>query len=120
VLLTALYYFCFHPTRFSAFLIKSQCFGAIIPNLAAEILVPARQIICGPTANQSEERALERLKSILSGDWVLLSNLSLITGQDRKPSEIDVIAVGPPGVLVIEVKHWDAAWVRDNPERGRR
>lgn len=79
--------------------------------------MPARQIICGPVANQSEERALERLRSLLSTEWVLLSNLSLITGQDRQPSEIDVIAVGPPGVLVIEVKHWDAAWVRDNPDK---
>ncbi|TLD71671.1 hypothetical protein FEM03_05905 [Phragmitibacter flavus] len=79
--------------------------------------MPARHIICGPFANQSEERALERLKCILSSDWVLLSNLSLITGQDRQPSEIDVIAIGPPGVYVIEVKHWDAAWVRDNADR---
>jgi serine/threonine protein kinase len=79
--------------------------------------MPAQQIICGPTANQSEERALQRLKSVLSDEWVLLSNLSLITGQDRQPSEIDVIAIGPSGVIVIEVKHWDAAWVRDNPDR---
>jgi serine/threonine protein kinase len=79
--------------------------------------MPAKQIICGPTANQSEERAFERLKSILSSDWVILTNLSLITGQDRQPSEIDIIAVGPPGVYVIEVKHWDAAWMRENLDR---
>lgn len=45
-----------------------------------------------------------------------MSNLNLLTGQDRQPSEIDLVAVGPAGVLVIEVKHWDAGWVKDNPD----
>jgi serine/threonine protein kinase len=78
--------------------------------------MPARHISCGPTANQSEEKAIERLKSLLSNEWVLMSNLNLLTGQDRQPSEIDILAVGPAGVLVIEVKHWDPGWVKDNPD----
>jgi len=108
---------CFSTIGFSAFLVLSKHLGEISPNLEANIPMPAQQIICGPTANQSEEKALERLRSLLGSDWVLLSNLQLITGQDRQPSEIDVIAVGPPGVHVIEVKHWDGAWVKENSDR---
>ncbi len=79
----------------------------------------SRHISCGPTANQSEEKAIERLKGVLSGDWILMSNLQLISGHDRQPSEIDLIAVGPPGVLVIEVKHWDEVWLRENEDRAQ-
>ena len=31
--------------------------------------------------------------------------------------EIDIVAIGPPGVRVIEVKHWPAAWVRRHRDR---
>ncbi len=79
--------------------------------------MPAQSIICGPAVNQSEERALERIKKLLGPEWFLLSNVELVFGQDRQPSEIDLIAVGPAGVLIIEVKHWDASWLKENPDK---
>ena len=30
--------------------------------------------------------------------------------------EIDLVAIGPPGVRVVEVKHWAPQWVDANPE----
>ena len=66
---------------------------------------------CGPAANQSEVKAFNRLKSGLislpgDGEWVLLTNLTFSVTHQRQSAEIDVVAIGPPGVRVIEVKHW--------------
>ena len=71
---------------------------------------------CGPAANISEHRAVERLKSGLisvsgSGEWLLLTNLSFSVTHQLQSDEIDIVAIGPPGVRVIEVKHWTAQWV---------
>jgi serine/threonine protein kinase len=82
------------------------------------IYMPAKHIPCGPTVNQSEDRAIERLKNLFNNEWVLLTNLNLITGQDWQPSDIDILAVGAGGVLVIEVKHWDSAWLQENQDLG--
>lgn len=77
---------------------------------------------CGPAVNESELRAIERLKASLigiggDGVWVLLTNLTLSTTHRLQSDEIDIVVLGPPGVRVIEVKHWTAAWVRHNPDR---
>ena len=79
----------------------------------------ANVIHCGPFANESEQRAVDALKTRLIGqlgevEWLLLTNLPFSTSDHRQPDEIDIIAIGPPGVRVIEVKHWTAAWVRRN------
>lgn len=71
-----------------------------------------RHIPCGVPVNESEELAIEKLKGRLQnlpGDWVLLSNVAHSTHATRLSDEIDQIVVGPPGVFVIEVKHWDCA-----------
>ncbi len=78
-------------------------------------------INCGPFANDSEQKAFERLKSGLiselgDGEWLLLTNLAFSTTHQRQSDEIDIIAIGPPGVRVIEVKHWTATWVKQNTE----
>ena len=72
---------------------------------------------CGPPANQSEIRAFNALKSGLislpgDGSWVLLANLTFSVTHQLQSDEIDVVAIGPPGVRVIEVKHWG------DPQRG--
>ena len=69
---------------------------------------------CGPAANQSEVRAFNKLKTgliSLPGDetWVLLTNLTFSVTHERQSDEIDIVAIGPPGVRVIEVKHWTDA-----------
>ena len=74
-----------------------------------------RHIPCGAFVNDSERRAVERLKAKLqsaSGNWVLLSNLNHAQHSGRRADEIDIVAIGPPGVSTIEVKHWDSAYLR--------
>ncbi len=74
---------------------------------------------CGPAVNESERKAIAQLKTRLisaqpDGDWLLLTNLPFSATHRRQSDEIDILAIGPPGVRVIEVKHWSAAWVRRN------
>ena len=75
---------------------------------------------CGPAVNESERKAIAQLKTrIISvpGDdeWWLLTNLAFSATHRLQSDEIDIIAIGPPGVRVVEVKHWTAAWVNRNP-----
>ncbi|HUY36771.1 MAG TPA: nuclease-related domain-containing protein [Pirellulales bacterium] len=70
---------------------------------------------CGPAANESELKAIERLKSGLqsepgNADWVLLTNLAFSVTHQLQSDEIDIVAIGPAGVRVIEVKHWSPHW----------
>ena len=74
---------------------------------------------CGPFANVSERKAVEHLKHRListpgDGEWVLLSNLSFSASSRKQAAEIDIVAIGPPGVRVIEVKHWSTHWINRN------
>lgn len=69
---------------------------------------------CGPAANESEIKAFKYLERKLeselgNGLWVLLTNLSFSSNRQRQSDEIDIVAIGPPGVRVIEVKHWTDA-----------
>ena len=78
-------------------------------------------VACGPAVNESERKAFEQLKARLTAqpggdEWILLTNLTFSATHRRQSDEIDVVAVGPPGVQIIEVKHWTAAWVNRNPE----
>ena len=66
---------------------------------------------CGPAANDSERKAVERLRRGLQaelgdGVWILLANLSFSVTHRLQSDEIDIVAIGPPGARVIEVKHW--------------
>lgn len=66
---------------------------------------------CGPAANESELKAFEQLKSCLQSEpgdaeWMLLTNLAFSVTHQLQSDEIDAVAIGPPGVRVIEVKHW--------------
>ena len=79
-------------------------------------------IPCGPAVNESERRAFDRLKTGLighpgDGEWLLLTNVTFSATHRLQSDEIDVVAIGPPGVRVIEVKHWTAAWVRKHQDR---
>ncbi len=58
--------------------------------------------------------ALEKVKTgliSLPGDdrWYILSNLMFSVTHQFQSDEIDLVAVGPPGVRVVEVKHWSDA-----------
>ncbi len=76
-----------------------------------------RHIPCGETVNESERLAIQACCNHLSGrndgfQWVLFSNLEVHHAKDFRSDEIDLVAIGPSGVFVIEVKHWDADWIR--------
>lgn len=78
-------------------------------------------VTCGPAVNESERKAVAQLKTRLisarpEGEWLLLTNLPFSASHRRQSDEIDILAIGPPGVRVIEVKHWGAAWIRQNAE----
>ncbi|MDP2431037.1 MAG: nuclease-related domain-containing protein [Pseudomonadota bacterium] len=78
-----------------------------------------RHIPCGAAVNESEALAIEKLKNKLQGfpgTWVLLSNLSHSSHAGRLSDEIDQVVIGPPGVFVVDVKHWDSAWLKQNPK----
>lgn len=74
---------------------------------------------CGPAVNESERKALERIRARLnsepgSDEWLLLTNLAFSATNRRQSDEIDIVAIGPPGVQVVEVKHWTESWVKRN------
>jgi serine/threonine protein kinase len=71
---------------------------------------------CGPAANDSEINAFRKMEGALrsvagDGAWVLLTNLAFSVTNQLQSDEIDTVAIGPPGVRVVEVKHWSAQWV---------
>ncbi len=79
------------------------------------------QVSCGPIASESERKAFEHLKACLtssanSGEWLLLTNLAFCADHQRQSAEIDIVAIGPPGVRVIEVKHWSTRWFQLQPD----
>lgn len=70
-----------------------------------------RAVHCGPFANRSEFSAFDAVKAGLEslrgdGEWVLLTNLTMSIDHQLQSEEIDMVAIGPPGVRVIEIKHW--------------
>ena len=76
---------------------------------------------CGPFANDSERKAFEHVRRCLAstlggGSWVLLTNLAFSVTHRMQADEIDLVVIGPPGVRVVEVKHWAPEWVDANPE----
>ena len=78
-------------------------------------------VTCGPAVNESERTAIEGLKTRLisaqpEGAWLLLTNLPFSATHGRQSDEIDILAIGPPGVRVVEVKHWGAAWAKRNAD----
>ena len=78
---------------------------------------------CGPFANESERTAFEHLRSRIESSlgasddrWILLTNLTWSVTHQFQADEIDMIAIGPPGLRVIEVKHWSRRWVDEHPD----
>ena len=76
-------------------------------------------ISCGPPANESEVKAFRVLGNCLRSTngnepWFLLGNLLFSVDRHVQADEIDLVIVGPPGVRVVEIKHWTASWVQQN------
>ena len=76
---------------------------------------------CGPAVNGSGRKTFALLKGRLiseSGDdeWLLLANPTPSATRRRQSDEIDIVAIGPPGDQVVEVKHWTEVRIGRNPE----
>lgn len=76
-------------------------------------------ISCGPVANESESLAFKHLETRLQsiageGEWILLTNLAFSVTHNLQSDEIDIVAIGPPGIRVIEVKHWSSQWIEQH------
>ena len=76
-------------------------------------------IPCGPFANESERIACERLKNKLqitpSQDrCIFLTNIPFNFQAHRLSDEIDLLVISSSGVIVIEIKHWDLNYLKDN------
>lgn len=74
-------------------------------------------IPCGPVANESEQIAIEHLKTRVQsikgeGKWIFLSNLAFSVNHQVQSDEIDIVVIGPAGVKVVEVKHWNPQWIK--------
>jgi len=77
-----------------------------------------RHLPCGDFVNASEQLAVARVRAKLEsagGYWILLSNLNHSQHPNLRSDEIDLVVIGPNGVHVIEVKHWDAGYLRQQP-----
>src|SRR5690606_6607777 len=74
---------------------------------------------CGPAANESELKCFDFLKNRLvaeasDSEWVLLTNLAFAVTHQLQADEIDIVAIGPTGARVIEVKHWSPQWIEEH------
>ena len=85
-------------------------------------------IPCGEVVNESEAAAIDRLKRELQNiaappgqdsddEWILLTNLAFSVTHQFQSADIDIVAIGPPGVRVIEVKHWSLGWCDANGDQ---
>lgn len=76
---------------------------------------------CGPAVNESELASFQHLKTRLLSEasdeeWILLTNLAFSVTHQLQADEIDIVAIGPTGVRVIEVKHWSPQWIDDHKQ----
>jgi hypothetical protein len=81
--------------------------------------VALKHLLCGAFVNNSEKHAIEYLKPRLqnhatSNDWVLLTNYANSTNSQYLSDELDLVVVGPSGVSIIEIKHWNASDLKGN------
>jgi serine/threonine protein kinase len=69
--------------------------------------------------NASEVTAAAKCKAALEalGDavpWIVFAGLASSSSPLHQSDDLDLVPIGPRGVFLIEVKHWDAAWINDN------
>ena len=93
------------PESIVAFAIVLTIVGGV---LFVAILAPRlvfdridRRIEAYRRGEEGEEKVVEKTRRALDGHWVLFRNVML---PGRRRSDLDIVLVGPPGVLAIEVK----------------
>lgn len=78
-----------------------------------------RHIPCGPFASESEKESCAKIKAKLEklqdgNSWILLTNIPFSYQANRLSDEIDLIVLGPSGISIIEIKHWDKSYLKTN------
>ena len=69
--------------------------------------------------NASEVVAQTKCKAALDalGDavpWIVFAGLASSFSPLHQSDDLDLVPIGSRGIFLIEVKHWDAAWINDN------
>ena len=69
--------------------------------------------------NASEIAAETKCKAAIEslGDsipWVVFAGLASSSSPLHQSDDLDLLLIGPRGVFLIEVKHWDAGWINGN------
>lgn len=80
-----------------------------------------QHIPCGPYANESERNACDRLRAKIQrleeeGSWIFLTNIPFSFQTSGLSEEVDLIAIGPSGISVVEIKHWDRQYLKRYPQ----
>lgn len=89
------------------------------PWLQGDELMAAKIIRFSEPVNASEVAAQTKCKASLDalGDsvpWIVLAGLASSSSPLHQSDDLDLVPIGPRGIFLIEVKHWDAAWINDN------
>ena len=79
----------------------------------------------GPPANESESKAISHLINQIKSqpddsEWILLTNLMFSVNPQQQSDELDIVVIGPPGVKLLEVKHWNTRWIEKNYDTVKR
>lgn len=69
--------------------------------------------------NASEVAAQAKCKAALEAladptPWIVFAGLASSSSPLHQSDDLDLVPIGPRGVFLIEVKHWDAAWINNN------
>ncbi len=79
----------------------------------------AKVIRFSAPVNASEVAAESKLKAVLNAlndpvPWIVFAGLASSSSPLYQSDDLDLVPIGPRGVFLIEVKHWDAAWINGN------
>jgi serine/threonine protein kinase len=72
---------------------------------------------CGQFANESEKTAFDKVSQQIQqldgeGLFIILTNLQFSLTEHRIPDDLDMVVIGPSGLQIVEVKHWDASFLK--------
>ena len=90
----------------------------LVSDLARQFRIVTQQIESGAAGGAAAELEVIEILRKLPDEWVVLNDVRLITQNWRryrqshiKSAQLDHVAVGPPGVFVIETKNWSSDFV---------
>jgi len=74
-------------------------------------------IYCGQFANESEKTAFDKVSQQIQqldgeGLFIILTNLQFSLTAHRVPDDLDMVVIGPSGLHIVEVKHWDSSFLK--------